>query len=815
MENLLKAILQGTDKAELDELLHQLANTKRQYFLRNEILQIFSKLCDQLEKPKYFFYSSVLGQLLHLTHEMLIDQGECWFLLRPSVAQQWVYRLNFNDQTCDLMSPSDLLDRRDRIVHCQDSDTFEINFEPFFNSELTIDDPRNVGKSFKFLHQFLVNKHSHKQTEWEEILFQKIHQSRFENHSFLISSDIKNLGQLQQVLAPAYECLNQFQDEDSSLLILDKFKALGLEPGWGNTIGRCRATLKLLERLIQYPDACTLEAFLNKIPNLFSVVSISVHGWFGQDNVLGKAETAGQVAYVLDQAKTLEKKLIETIDLAGLSHLNLEPQVIILTRLIPECEGTHCNTKLEHIQGTQFAKILRIPFRDQKGQIVSQWISKFHIWPYLRTFAEEACAEVKNLLKYRKPDLLIGHYSDGNLVAYRMAKKLKTLHCNIAHSLEKTKHLFGDLYWHKLEEEYNFSSQFAADLITMNSSDFIVTASQHEIFGNHDILGQYESYQCFTLPNLFHVVNGVNLRSSKFAIVPPGVDQQIFYPYHSEQRAEERTQAIENLLFHSADASCIGHLKNPNLRPLLTFAPLQTVKNLTGLVEAFGEHPELKEHCNLILLTGINQRDEAQNPEQIQIIKRLHKLIKSYGLESNIRWIGKRLPSEDLGELYRVIADHHGILMHCVHFEAFGLTLLEAMISGLPTITTKFGGAAEIVIPGQNGLLVNPSNMKEALDQVLDLVTQFEASDKHWEKFSESSIHHIQNHYQWDNHVNQLLTLTKIHKYLKQENQAQQAALHQYLEALYRLIYQNESPRSNNEPPRSPDPSRDPQLSST
>jgi len=56
--------------------------------------------------------------------------------------------------------------------------------------------------------------------------------------------------------------------------------------------------------------------------------------------VLGRPDTGGQVVYVLDQAKSLEKQLQEDTTLAGLDVLGVKPKVIILTRLIPNSDGT-------------------------------------------------------------------------------------------------------------------------------------------------------------------------------------------------------------------------------------------------------------------------------------------------------------------------------------------------------------------------------------------------------------------------------------------------------------------------------------------
>ena len=39
-----------------------------------------------------------------------------------------------------------------------------------------------------------------------------------------------------------------------------------------------------------------------------------------------------------------------------------------------------------------------------------------------------------------KPDLIIGNYSDGNLVSSLLSHHLNTTQCTIAHALEKTKY---------------------------------------------------------------------------------------------------------------------------------------------------------------------------------------------------------------------------------------------------------------------------------------------------------------------------------------------------------------------------------------
>ncbi|MFN9942308.1 MAG: sucrose synthase, partial [bacterium] len=215
-----------------------------------------------------------------------------------------------------------------------------------------------------------------------------------------------------------------------------------------------------------------------------------IHGWVAQEDVLGREETLGQVIYVLEQARSLENKLQEEIKLAGLDCLGIKPHVIILTRLIPNCQGTFCDLRLEKVNNTENAWILRVPFTNSDSEITNNWISKFEIWSYLEKFAQDAEKELLEQFQ-GKPNLIIGNYSDGNLVAFILARSLKVTQCNIAHSLEKPKNLFSNLYWQELEEKYHFSAQFTADLISMNAADFIIASTYQEIVGTPDTMGQY------------------------------------------------------------------------------------------------------------------------------------------------------------------------------------------------------------------------------------------------------------------------------------------------------------------------------------
>lgn len=74
-----------------------------------------------------------------------------------------------------------------------------------------------------------------------------------------------------------------------------RFKEWGFERGWGDTAERVRETMRILSEALQAPDPVNLEKFFSRIPNIFNIVIFSIHGYFGQADVLGLPDTGGQV----------------------------------------------------------------------------------------------------------------------------------------------------------------------------------------------------------------------------------------------------------------------------------------------------------------------------------------------------------------------------------------------------------------------------------------------------------------------------------------------------------------------------------------
>jgi sucrose synthase len=255
------------------------------------------------------------------------------------------------------MTPKALLDVSDRLVKRYQPHILEIDLHPFYSAAPRIDDSRNIGQGLTVLNHYFCNQALTDPEYWIDALFQSLKRLEYNGIKLLISNHIHSGLQLTKQIKLALEFVSHLSPQTPYIKFKFHLQELGLEPGWGNNAARVRETLELLERLMDNPEPAILETFVSRICAVFRVVLISIHGWVAQEDVLGRDETLGQVIYVLEQARSLENKMRAEIKLAGLDTLGIKPHIIILTRLIPNCEGTFCNLPLEKVDGTENAWI--------------------------------------------------------------------------------------------------------------------------------------------------------------------------------------------------------------------------------------------------------------------------------------------------------------------------------------------------------------------------------------------------------------------------------------------------------------------------
>lgn len=785
-----KALLNLINHSELPYLMDFLFSVEALesgIILNNELMLAFQQF---IAEHEVILPSS--QRFLSRIQEVIPLEGRLVMVYRIRKASCRVYELKTGDSVMVRVEKKDFLDIKERLIKSDlpfDQRTMVLDLAPFYDYGPSLKDPDSIGKGIRHLNRYMSANLANQPEKWNIALYEFLKVHQLQGVQLLLDGEIiHSVQELEDSLEDVVYFLDQKECPESMEELKKQLRNFGFLDGWGDNPLRILETLHLLQEIIEQPHETALEEFLSRIPMVSKVALISPHGWFGQENVLGRPDTGGQVVYVLDQARSLEKYLKKDLRSSG---LDIQPKVLIVTRLIPENEGTTSDQRLEKVKDTHNVWILRVPFRfPHSGEVVPNWISRFRIWPYLDQFAVDAEAEILQELN-GLPDLIVGNYSDGNLVATRLSLSLGVTQCNIAHALEKSKYLFSDLYWEDFEPEYNFSIQFMADLISMNLANFIISSTSQEITGTDDSIGQYESYQFFTMPGLLQVINGVNLFHPRFNVIPPGVSNDIFFPYtDKKQRGKIKAAPIKEFLFDLEDESCLGHLQDPDLPPIFSIARLDRIKNLTGLVEAYARNEELRRQANLVIIASVLNPDLSSDAEEAAEIRKMHALVEQYDLHGSLRWIGRFLAKEDSGEVYRIIADRRGIFVQPALFEAFGLTILEAMHSGLPVFATQFGGPQEIIEDTRSGFLVNPTHPEAMTSRISDFLRRTSEEPGYWDEISVNAMRRAQTHFTWELHCHRLTRLAKVYGFWRYSISGQaKARLSQYCHLLYNLYF--------------------------
>ncbi|KAM1078616.1 hypothetical protein ACFX19_026270 [Malus domestica] len=480
----------------------------------------------------------VLGYILCSTQEAVVIPPHVVFSIRPNPGYWEFVKVSSEDLSVEAITVRDFLKYKEALYDekwSNDEHVLEVDFRAidFSTPHLTLSS--SVGNGIDYVTKFTTSRLAGK-LENAQPLADYLLSLNHQGEQLILNETLNTASKLQAALIVTEVYLSDLPKDTPFQNFELSFKEWGFEKGWGDTAERTKETMKILLEVLQAPDPLNMDRFFSRLPTIFNVVIFSPHGYFGQADVLGLPDTGGQVVYILDQVKAMEEELTLRIKQQGLT---VKPQILVVTRLIPEARGTKCNQELEPINGTKYSNILRVPFRTEKG-ILRRW---------------DATAKILNLME-GKPDLIIGNYTDGNLVASLMANKLGITQATIAHALEKTKYEDSDINWKELDPKYHFSCQFLADTISMNATDFVIASTYQEIAGSKDRPGQYESHTAFTLPGLCRVVSGINVFDPKFNIAAPGADQSVYFPYSDKQkRLTSFYPAIEELLFSKEDSS--------------------------------------------------------------------------------------------------------------------------------------------------------------------------------------------------------------------------------------------------------------------
>ena len=416
----------------------------------------------------------------------------------------------------------------------------------------------------------------------------------------------------------------------------------------------------------------------------------------------------GQLVYVRELA----------LALGELGH-----QADIVTRRIEDPEWPEFATDTDAYPGHENVRILRIPCGPPG------FLPKEELWPHLGEWASRI-AELYE--REGLPDLFTGHYADGGLCAALLEERTGVPFSFTAHSLGawKLDGLLreGECELEELDERYAFGARLAAERAAISRAAEIVTSGETERCEQYD----HPAY---------HDV--IDIRDdSRFAVIPPGVNLSVFDRDRPGPREEEVKSEIRTAMERDISP------ERRNLPAVIDWSRLDPKKNHLGLVRAFARSPELHRRANLLIVTrGVPdplRNASAAPPAERAVIEELARGIQDSGLGEAVSAFS--LAGQDaLAALYRWGAEGGSVFCLPAGYEPFGLSLVEAMASGLPVVATKNGGPREITAGGEIGLLADPHDPSDLAARLLDLI----ANPGLWREHAENGCRRAARRYSW------------------------------------------------------------------
>jgi sucrose synthase len=184
----------------------------------------------------------------------------------------------------------------------------------------------------------------------------------------------------------------------------------------------------------------------------------------------------------------------------------------------------------------------------------------------------------------------------------------------------------------------------------------------------------------------------------------------------------------------------------------------------------------------------VDTEHSTDEEERAQIVL-MHQLMDQYQLDSQVRWLGTRLDKNLSGELYRYIADQKGVFVQPALFEAFGLTVIEAMACGLPTFATCYGGPLEIIEHGRSGFHIDPNHGEQASHLIHEFLVRSGEDESHWYEISNGGLERVKRRYTWELYAERMMTLSRIYGFWKYVTDLERDETRRYIEMFYSLKF--------------------------
>jgi mannosylfructose-phosphate synthase len=304
------------------------------------------------------------------------------------------------------------------------------------------------------------------------------------------------------------------------------------------------------------------------------------------------------------------------------------------------------------------ARIRRVPFGGK--DVIPKEAMHDHLDAFVQNFLQAAEQRGDHY------DIVHSHYWDAGWAGMKLAEALNLPHVHTPHSLgawKRQQMLDKGKSEADIDSVYRFTERIEKERQVYHDCDYLVctTEQQREVLRD-----RYEAPE------------------SRMIVIPAGIDDEKYTPSFAS------TPAIIRELFRFSD------------NDVYTVGRAADNKGIDLLIRAFPYVRELVPEARLQLAVGSGSEQDRQ------LIQKWDALAHELGIGDVTHWIGY-IPNDKMPDYYRAA----GVFALPSRYEPFGMTAIEAMACGTPTVVTVHGGLCGRINFGEHALYADPHDPQE------------------------------------------------------------------------------------------------------
>jgi mannosylfructose-phosphate synthase len=348
-------------------------------------------------------------------------------------------------------------------------------------------------------------------------------------------------------------------------------------------------------------------------------------------------------------------------------------------------------------------RVLRMPCGGRN------FLDKEYLVRHLAEWSENALRFInKHGLKYQ---FFNSHYWDAGHATQRLAETLNVPHVHTPHSLGLwKKQMMEKDFPHdaaNFEKKYNFTQRINEETLLYRTCAEVIATTPIQV----DM-----------------IVNDYGVDAERVHMIPPGYDDNRFFPVSGASRNAIR----QRLGFEGKVVLAIGRLARN--------------KGYDLLIDAFSIVAPRIEGSVLHLAVGGTEI----NANEQKILDELKAQTKQLGLEDRVKFSGF-VADADLADHYRA-AD---AFVLSSRYEPFGMTAIEAMACGTPTVVTTHGGLYRALTFGRHALYADAFDKEDLGISIVKVLKHPRLSTR----LSRMGAHKARSLFTWTGIAQQLTSL--------------------------------------------------------